>query len=157
MGFSVKQVSAVVVATVLAVGVAVPARAGSSRLVIAQASGFIVSEAMCSDTEICQQATVTGFATPLGPLTGVLNERVDITTGRYTGTAVFTTTGGTIATVYTGQVSAPDQNGAVTFVERHLIVGGTGRYSQASGNLNVLGSATGEGALNIFAFGTLNN
>ena len=157
MDFSMKQVSAVVVATVILIGVAVPARAGSSRLVIAQASGVIVSAEPCSLTEICQLATVSGFATPLGPLTGVLNERVDITTGRYTGTAVFTFNGGTIATAYTGQVSAPDQSGSVTFVERHQIVGGTGRFSNASGNLNVLGAATAEGALNIFAFGTLNN
>ena len=157
MDLSMKRLSAVIVATVMLVGVAVPARAGTSKLVVARASGVIVSAGFCSETEICQEATVSGFATPLGPLTGVLHERVDITTGRYTGTAAFTTNGGTIATTYTGLVSAPDQSGAVTFVERHQIVGGTGRYSHASGNLNVVGTATGDGALNILAFGTLNN
>lgn len=157
MDVSMKQLSAGIALTVMLVGVAVPARAGTSKLVVAHATGVIVSQVPCSATEICQQATVSGFATPIGPLTGVLYERIDMTTGRYTGTAVFTTNGGTIATIYTGQVSAPNQNGAVTFVERHLIVGGTGRYSHASGDLNVLGAATADGALNIFGVGTLNN
>jgi hypothetical protein len=157
MDVSMKQLFAAIVATVMLVGVAVPAGAGSSKLLVGHATGIVVSAVPCSETEICQQATVSGFATPIGEFTGVLYERVDITTFSYTGTGVFTSNGGTIATTYTGQVYAPDQNGTVTFVERHQITGGTGRYLHASGDLSVLGTATVDGSLNIFVFGTLNN
>jgi hypothetical protein len=129
---------------------------GSSQAIIAYATGTIVSENLCSPFELCQQAVVSGSATHLGAITGVLNERIDLTTGTYTGEAVFTTSNGhTIKTDYVGQVSAPDASGGVTFVEQHQIVGGTGRYGTATGELGVVGTASATGALRIVARGTL--
>jgi hypothetical protein len=132
------------------------ALAGPSKVVQATASGAIVSQQPCSATEVCQQATVSGTATVLGHFVGTLSERVDVFNGTYTGTAVFTTPdGSTIATDYTGQVTPPDEQGAVFFSERHEVVSGTGKYANASGNLDVTGTADAAGQIQIVGTGTL--
>lgn len=132
------------------------ALAGPAKLVQAYASGAIVSQQFCSATEVCQQATVSGTATVLGHFVGTLSERVDVGNGTYTGSAVFTTSdGSTIATEYTGQVTPPNQQGRVFFSESHEVVSGTGKYANASGNLNVLGTADAAGQIQIVGIGTL--
>jgi hypothetical protein len=135
--------------------------ASTTRTVVAQASGQIVSVVPCpleSETIFCQMAMVTGSATQLGAFDGVLFETVDITTGIYTGTATFTTTNGdTITTEYTGTVTPPNQQGRVFFVEDHDVVSGTGRFDGATGGLHVLGTAdvTTTGKVQIVGVGTL--
>jgi hypothetical protein len=132
------------------------ALAASRKIIEASASGQIVSQTFCSPTEVCQQAIVNGFATQLGAFVGTLSERVDVTDGTYTGSAVFTTTdGSTISTQYTGNVTPPDQQGRVYFVEAHQVVGGTGRFAGSSGNLHVLGTADAAGKIQIVGLGVL--
>jgi len=140
----------------LVCGFAIQASAATTKPVIAQASGQIVSQEFCSATEVCQVAVVTGSATQLGAFVGVLNEKVDITTGNYTGTATFTTTNGdTISTEYTGFVTPPNQQGRVFFVEDHTVTSGTGRFANATGNLNVIGTADALGRIQIVGVGSL--
>jgi hypothetical protein len=122
----------------------------------AYATGNITSQVFCSATEVCQEAIVSGFATLLGQFTGHLFERVDITTRTYTGTGVFTTANGdTISTEYDGQVTPPDENGRVFFFEDHVVVGGTGRFATATGELNVTGTADATGQIIVVVMGTL--
>jgi hypothetical protein len=137
-------------------GFAGQASAATTRLVVAQASGQIVAQQFCSPTEVCQETQVTGYATQLGSFTGVLLERVDITTGNYTGTAIFTTASGdSITTEYTGFVTPPDADGNVVFVEDHHVVAGTGKFRNATGNLHVVGTANASGQIQIVGVGTL--
>ena len=132
------------------------ALAGPAKAVEAYASGAIVSQQFCSATEVCQQANVSGTATVLGRFVGTLSERVDVTNGTYTGSAVFTTSdGSTISTEYTGQVTPPNQQGRVFFFENHEVVSGSGKYANASGNLDVIGTADVAGRIQIVGAGTL--
>ena len=157
MKVSIRKALLIILTVVGMLNAAGPVQAnGSSQVIIAYATGAIVSEDLCSPLELCQQAVVSGSATHLGHITGVLNERIDLTTGTYTGEGVFTTSNGdTIETDYVGQVSAPNASGGVTFVEQHQIVGGTGRYGTATGELGVVGSASATGTIRIVARGTL--
>jgi hypothetical protein len=136
-------------------GFAIQASAATTRPVIAQASGQIVDQQPCFDNKVCQLSLVTGSATQLGAFSGVLFEIVDTTTGTYTGTATFTTTNGdTISTEYTGTLTPLDQ-GRVFFVEDHDVVSGTGRFSGATGNLHVFGTADATGKIQIVGVGSL--
>lgn len=130
--------------------------AGPAKPVIATARGQVISKAICSPTEVCQEAVVQGQATQLGSFVGFLAERVDITNGTYTGTATFTTTlGDSVSTEYTGNVTPPDPQGRVIFVEHHVVVSGTGRFASATGNLDVLGTANATGQILIVGVGSL--
>jgi hypothetical protein len=132
------------------------AQAGPLKLVTARASGQIVSQVFCGATEVCQEVHVTGTATVLGRFTGVLTEVVDITDGTYAGTGVFTMSdGSTITTAFAGQVTPPDENGRSLFAESHQIVGGTGKYATASGNLEVVGMGDAQLNIQIVGVGTL--
>jgi hypothetical protein len=120
------------------------------------ATGQIVSETLCSPTQLCQSAVVSGKATPFGAFTGQLSEVIDLTTGRYTGTGIFATTAGdTLNTTYVGRVSQPDSSGRVTFTETHQITGGTGRFAGATGQLLIVGRADAAGRLTIDGLGVL--
>lgn len=130
--------------------------AGPAKSINAYATGAITAQEFCSETEVCQEAHVTGTATRLGRFVGVLLERVDITNGTYTGTGVFTTSdGSTIRTEYTGEVTPPASDGRVFFVESHHFTGGTGQWANASGDLQVYGTADGAGQVQIVGTGTL--
>jgi hypothetical protein len=130
------------------------ALAGPQKTVKVTASGQIVSRAPCPDTaELCQDVQVTGIATVLGRVTGVLSDRVD-PFGHYTGTGVFTTAdGSTITTEFEGQV-IPNQDGTASFMETHTIVDGTGQYENASGELDLTGTADAFGHLDVQGTGT---
>jgi hypothetical protein len=139
-----------------AVSFAHQAQADQAKPVKAIATGQITSQAFCSLTEVCQETVVSGIATQLGQFSGYLSERVDITTGTYTGTAVFTTVNGdTISTEFEGQVTPPDGSGRVFFAEHHVVVAGTGRFANATGELNVTGTADAAGKIGIVGVGTL--
>jgi hypothetical protein len=132
------------------------ALAGPVKIITARASGQIVSQIPCSPTEVCQETQVAGTATVLGYFVGVLSERVDITNGTYAGTGLFSMPdGSTISTEYTGQVTPPDQDGRASFVESHQVVDGTGKYANASGNLDVVGTADAALRIQIVGVGTL--
>jgi hypothetical protein len=149
-----KSLVTVALAALFSLGGANAAHADDVEIVIARATGQIISQAPCGPTHICQVAIVSGRSTVLGKLTGVLNERVDISTGNYDGTAVFTgQSGGTVNTSYIGFVTPPDASGNVAFVEDHDVHGGTGEFTGVSGKLGVLGTATGTGALSIIGLG----
>jgi hypothetical protein len=136
--------------------VAGQAAAAQSKLIVARATGVIIAQDPCGPTLVCQTTVISGQATQLGPLTGILHEQIDTSTGNYTGTAVFTTANGDISTAYTGLVTPPDASGNVVFFENHVIVGGTGRYKGATGRLGVVGTATAAGELSIQGVGILN-
>jgi hypothetical protein len=134
------------------------ARADETKAIRATAAGYITSQAPClSDpTLICQHAFLSGIATHIGRLTGLVSERINSETGFYTGTAVFTTPNGdTIDTSYVGQVSPPDASGGVAFVEWHTVTAGTGRFDAAVGSLLVTGYADAAGNITIDGVGTL--
>jgi hypothetical protein len=129
--------------------------AGPQKGVTVRATGQIVST-LCSDNELCQDVQVTGVATVLGRVSGVLSETVDLNTGIYTGRGTFTTAdGSTITTEFAGQVFPLDQNGNVFFMETHHIIDGTGQYENASGDLDLAGTADATGALVVVGTGTL--
>jgi len=128
--------------------------AGPQKAVRVRATGQIVSITPCYENELCQDVQVTGIATVLGRVTGVLSERVDLY-GHYTGTGVFTTAdGSTITTEFEGQV-IPDPNGTASFMETHHIVDGTGQYESASGELDLTGTGDAAGHLDVVGTGTL--
>jgi hypothetical protein len=129
------------------------ALAGPEKIVRVSASGQIVSSRPCPDTpELCQDVQVAGIATVLGRVTGVLSEQVDAT-GHYTGIGVFTTAdGSTITTEFDGQV-IPHQDGTASFMETHTIVDGTGQYENASGDLDLTGTADAAGHLDVVGTG----
>src|SRR5581483_2259323 len=117
------------------VGAASQAHAQTQRLVLAYATGAVVAAAPCEDNPalLCQTSIVSGFATRIGALVGELHERVDLTTGAYTGFATFTTPNGEqIRTAYVGQVLQFYPDGSVDFVEQHQITSGTGRFTGAA-------------------------
>ena len=126
--------------------------AGPEKKVRVSASGQIVSRGPCADLgALCQDVQVTGIATVLGRVTGELTERVDAL-GHYTGTGVFTTSdGSTITAEFEGQV-IPNPDGTASFMERHVIVDGTGQYENASGVLDLTGTA--DDALHLDVVGT---
>ena len=120
------------------------------------ATGQVVSDVPCSPTHLCQEAIVSGRATRFGAFTGYLSETIDITNGTYSGTGTFTTTAGdTLSTTYVGRVSPPDSSGGVTFTEIHRIVGGSGQFAGATGQLLIVGSADVAGRLSIAGLGVL--
>ena len=113
----------------------------ADKVIVARATGNIIEREPCGLNLVCQVTEVSGFATGLGAITGVLQEQVDITTGQYTGTAVFTVANGDfITTSYVGQAFPPDE-GITLFSETHTVTGGSGRFEDATGQLNVVGSA----------------
>jgi hypothetical protein len=135
---------------------ATDALAAPRRLVTASASGQIVSRALCSASEVCQETHVAGTATVLGDFVAVLSDVINITDGTYTGTGLITTSdGSTITTEYTGQATPPDQNGRVWFFESQHVVSGTGQYANASGELEVVGTADAAGHVRIVGVGWL--
>ena len=132
------------------------ARADDVKTLKAAASGQITSVAICSATEVCQQTVVSGRVSHIGSIDGVLEERVDLLNGNYSGTATFTTPNGdAIHTQYTGQVTPPDADGGVTFFEHHVVTSGTGRFLGIRGTLDGVGTATGTGHIEFNATGTL--
>ena len=137
------------------------AAASGTKHLTARAEGQLVFQAPCEDAPAetpltCQTAVVTGQVTHIGRITGILFERLDAVTGRYTGTATFSTPNGdTFTTAYTGQAFPPDPSGTVSFVEWHELVDGTGRFEGAQGTLYVEGSASATGAITIAGTGTL--
>ncbi len=152
---SVRQSSLTIILFSAVVLLAATALAGPQKTVRVSASGQIVSSGPCPDslTELCQDVQVTGIATVLGRVTGVLSERVD-PFGHYTGTGVFTTAGGsTISTDFEGQV-IPGQNGTASFMETHTIVDGTGQYENSSGDLELTGTGDATGHLDVVGTGT---
>jgi hypothetical protein len=135
-----KRVMAVVTVLCVAIGGGV-AQAGETQEIRARATGQIISSGQCGGFD-CQGAVISGQATHIGRITGMLSEQIDSGTGRYTGAAVFTTpSGDTIQTNYTGQILPPDGSGLVRFVEHHTLASGTGKFEDASGDLYVTGSA----------------
>jgi hypothetical protein len=130
--------------------------AGPKKIVKVSATGQIVSSEFCPYPQLCQEVHVTGTATALGRVSGVLSEVVDVETGRYTGSGVFTMAdGSTITTEFVGQVTPPDQDGRSFFMERHQFVDGSGQYENASGDLELSGSGDATGALVVSGTGTL--
>jgi hypothetical protein len=129
-----------------------------AKSVVAHATGSITSRSLCTPnnpTLICQVSNVSGVATRLGALTGVLNERVDTTTGRYEGTAVFMlSNGATISTMFVGHV-VPNPDGSAVFEEGHVITGGTGKYADTTGDLHVVGTAAVDLSLVIDGVGAI--
>ncbi len=119
------------------------------------ATGQVVSQALCSPTQLCQSAIVSGKATRFGAFTGQLDEVIDITTGTYTGTGTFATTRGALSTTYVGRVSQPDSSGGVKFLEAHQVTGGTGQFAGATGQLLISGRADAAGGLTIDGLGAL--
>ena len=160
---SSKSVQSLVVRLLLAcalllVGAGQAQARGADEIEIeARVAGSIVTQTFCGPTLICQRANVTGFAWPLGPVSGVLDEEVDVTTGRYVGKATFTLkiSGATVMTEYTGQLSTPDAAGRVLFFEDQTIVGGTKSFVNATGRIGVVGSATPDGKLTALVLGHL--
>jgi hypothetical protein len=138
---------------------ATSALAGPVKDVRVEGTGGVTGQGWCSDASALLKTTVTGTATHIGRFVGALSECIDITNGSYSGTGVFTTPdGSTILTEYTGQQTPPDQNGKVFFAETHQIVGGTGKYAGASGELEVVGVAdAASGRFRMSAVGTLSN
>jgi hypothetical protein len=135
-----KRVLAVVAVLCVAIGGGV-AQAGETQEIRARATGQIIYSAPCGGLD-CQGAVVSGQATHIGRITGILSEQINSGTGGYTGTAVFTTpSGDTIQTNYIGQILIPDGSGLVRFVEHHTLSSGTGKFEDASGDLFVTGSA----------------
>jgi hypothetical protein len=146
----------VLACVLLLVGAGQAQAGGAEEIAIeARVTGSIVTQTFCGPTTICQRANVTGLAWPLGPVSGVLDEEVDITTGKYVGKATFTLkiSGATVTAEYTGQLSTPDAAGRVLFFEDQTVVGGTKSFANATGRLGAVGSATPDGKLTALVLG----
>jgi hypothetical protein len=130
--------------------------AGPQKTVRVSASGQIFPSGPClPPTDVCQDVQVTGIATVLGRVSGELSEQVNLSTGAYAGTGVFTTAdGSTITTAFEGQV-IPYPDGTASFRERHRIVDGTGQYENASGDLDLTGTADALGHVDVVGTGRL--
>src|SRR6266542_4166639 len=129
--------------------------AGQDQVVTGHATGRIISADLCPYPLLCQETTVSGQLTHLGRFTGLLSEEVDVNTGHYTGTAVFTAPdASTIQTTYEGQ-ALPPESGVVAFSETHEIVAGTRRLLGLTGELIVTGTADSAGRLSVDIVGAL--
>jgi hypothetical protein len=132
------------------------AKADESFTVNVYATGTIVSRTICSANVACQHTIVAGGASHIGQFEGVIDEYVNLPTGTYSGTASFTTpSGDAFETQFTGQVVPIDNSGDVVFFERHVVIGGTGRFLGAQGQLRGVGSADAAGQVQFVATGTL--
>jgi hypothetical protein len=134
--------------------------AADPKSVVIHATGSITFRSPCPTNPalLCQGSIVSGIATRLGPLTGVLNESVDLTNfpnGTYVGTGVFTMANGdTFSTMSTGQVTL-NPDGAAVFSELHQISSGTGKYSGTTGTFQVAGTAAADGSVVVDGGGSI--
>src|SRR5436305_10793156 len=93
----------IVVSSGLVVVFATCALAAPVKEVLIKASGAVTAQYLCTATELCREATVTGTVTGIGRFVGVFSDKVDITDGSYSGTSVITTPdGATFFTTVTG-------------------------------------------------------
>jgi len=128
----------------------------ATRPVVAVATGQVISQTFCSPTEVCQDTVISGFATQIGNFVGTQSERINILDGTYTCTATITAAGGdTLTTTCTGQATPLDEEGHVLFVESHQFTGGTGRFLNASGNLQIVGTVDATGQIAAIGVGSL--
>lgn len=145
----------IAVSSAFALSFAAAAAADPAKAVRVSATGQILNQGVSPEGKLCQDVQVTGIATVIGRVSGALSECVDPDTGTYAGTGVFTMRdGSTISTEFKGQV-IPGQNGTASFIETHTIVDGTGQYENASGDLDLNGTATATGHLLVSGTGTL--
>jgi hypothetical protein len=154
---SVRQSALTIILSSAVVLLAASALAGPQKTVRVSASGQIFPGGSClyPPTDVCQDVQVTGIATVLGRVSGELSEQVNPSTGAYAGTGVFTTAdGSTITTTFEGQV-IPYPDGTASFRERHRIVDGTGQYENASGDLDLTGTADALGHVDVAGTGRL--
>jgi len=77
---------------------------------------------------------LNGVGTHLGRFDELLTHHLNTQTGAFTGFAQWTAANGdTFTTVFSGQLYPTDDPALVTFEVTHTIVGGTGRFSNATG------------------------
>jgi hypothetical protein len=132
-----------------------PLRADASNSVTIRGTGSILVQALCSATEMCQEAVVSGQASHIGRFSAILVDRINILDGTFTSVGLLSTPdGSTIETEAVGQ-SFPVETGDIGFVETHIIVGGTGRFAEAEGSLLIAGTADPAGQLRIAGKGAI--
>jgi hypothetical protein len=122
-----------------------PAAAGEQRPFLGRFTGSgIAVEQRCGPAALTLGFAVRGEMTHLGRVTGggtnctefaLGTSAVPIWDGLVT---LVATDGSTLLTTYEGDQGAPSA-GVATFAHEHLIIGGTGRFAGASGELSVGG------------------
>ena len=138
-------------ALLLSVALVLPVSAGDQRPVWGQFHGSGVDVA-----ERCPDALTIGFAiegtlSHLGRMTGGGSNCTEFTLGTnavpiWSGIAVVTAAdGSTLSLAYEGQQGAP-ANGVASFYHSDTVVGGTGRFAGATGQLTI------EGLINFTGF-----
>ena len=93
---------------------------------------------MISPTVALDVFTTTGTASHLGRFELTITATVDLTTRTATGTYLFVAANGdTLTASFTGLSSPTETPGVILIVENATIMGGTGRFSDATGSFTV--------------------
>jgi hypothetical protein len=134
-----------VLALMLVSALILPAAAGEQRPFQGRFTGSgIAVDQRCGPAALTLGFAVTGEMTHLGRLSGRGTNCTEFTLDTqavpiYDGIATLEAAdGSTLTTAYDGGQGAPTA-GVATFAHNHVIVGGTGRFAGASGELSVSG------------------
>ena len=112
--------------------------------------GFAEAATPTGDPDVFQIVVpLQGTATHLGKFDELLVHYINFSTYAFTGQAYWTAANGdTFTTVFEGQLYPTDDPALLTFDVTHTIVGGTGRFKEATGSFNgvngLFNLATGE-------------
>ena len=112
--------------------------------------GFAEAATPTDDPDVFQIVVpLQGTATHLGKFDELLVHYINFSTYAFTGQAYWTAANGdTFTTVFEGQLYPTDDPALLTFDVTHTIVGGTGRFKEATGSFNgvngLFNLATGE-------------
>ncbi len=112
-----------------------PSKAGRSVPFKATFHGFAAAPTPTEDPDIIEIIVpLKGVGTHIGKFDELLVHYLNVVTGAFTGYAEWTAANGdTFTTVFHGQLYPTDDPVLVTFDVTHTIVGGTGRFSAATG------------------------
>lgn len=137
---------AIVVASVMTLVASGPVAAGDARPMTGRFSATVQPVAQrCGPDALTIGFNISGVASHLGKLTGTGSNCTELTLATsavaiWDGEATLTAAdGSTITTVASGTQEAP-VNGIATFDIAHTVIGGSGRFAEASGVWNLSGT-----------------
>jgi hypothetical protein len=147
------RIAALVLGALIATGSAAPSRAD-------QFHGQVTSQ-LIPGTQVVHSGvasslrTLSGDLAPFGPVSGLIQQNVDLSTLQFLGYFVLTTHGGSIYGYVTGQLVPTDQTfQSFHVIEQFTLTGGTGRWEGLQGTGTGVGTAYANGTATEYDSGT---